>query len=147
MSRVRAAWSTVENRPVFALDCDLVAAPPIFDDSQDGEPAPQRRRCKRFFRCEQFYTVLLQTGVVFCKKVALLERMAMPEVNEYEARKEMCFGGPLQRCERFARRFCDRSYNPRWVPAIVLGVVMAKSTVLSGLGRGALRTNSKEMVT
>ena len=71
----------------------------------------------------------------------------MPEVNEYEARKEMCFGGPLQRCERLARRFCDRSYNPRWVPAIVLGVVMATSTVLSGLGRGALRTNSKEMVT
>ena len=56
---------------------------------------------------------------------------------------QMCFGGTLQRCERFARRFCDRSYNPRWVPAIVLGVVMAKSTVLSGLGK----MPSVEMVT
>ena len=85
---------------------------PATAGSQDGGPAPQRRRCKRFFRCEQFYTVLLQTGVVFCKKVALLERMAMPEVNEYEARKERAPSAAPNRFGGLDLRVRDGICNP-----------------------------------
>jgi hypothetical protein len=62
----------------------------------------------------------------------------VPEINEYETHKERCFGGSLQRCERLARRSCDRSYDPRRVPVIVSDARIQFTGAPSPLRVGAL---------
>lgn len=64
-------------------------------------------------------------------KEALLDGIKMSDVNQYEEHKtwasETHLRWSLQRCESFARRSCDRAYNARYVPAIVLDEVKAQA--------------------